>query len=115
MKILVCGGRDFRDRDKLVEILDCIHTLTPITYLVHGDAYGADRFADWWAIRSTVTPLAYPANWDKYGKAAGPIRNRQMLDENPDIRLVVAFPGGVGTKNMTVLAKARNIKVMEIK
>lgn len=115
MKILVCGGRSYGDVDKVFEILDCINTLTPISYLVHGNAKGADRLAEDWAIQAKVCPLSYPADWEKHGKTAGPIRNKQMLDNNPDIRLVVAFPGGAGTKNMAALAKARDIKVMEIK
>ena len=114
MKILVCGGRSYGDVEKVFEILDCIHTLSPIAYLVHGNAKGADRLAEDWAIQAKVCPLSYPADWNRHGKSAGPKRNRQMLDENPDVKLVVAFPGGAGTENMTTLAKARNIRVMEI-
>ena len=48
----------------------------------------------------------FKADWDKFGRAAGPIRNAQMLREGkPD--LVVAFPGGRGTANMVAQAKAR--------
>jgi hypothetical protein len=57
----------------------------------------------------------YPADWDRYGKGAGPIRNKQMLDENPDIEMVIAFHTNLtnskGTKNMIDRAKRRNIKV----
>lgn len=57
--------------------------------------------------------LNYPANWSKYKKKAGPIRNQQMLDEGkPD--LVVAFSGGTGTADMVHRAKVANVKVIEI-
>lgn len=54
----------------------------------------------------------FPADWDKYGKRAGYLRNVQMLDEGkPD--LVVAFPGGKGTAMMVKLAKERGVRVIE--
>jgi hypothetical protein len=56
----------------------------------------------------------YKAKWDKYGKSAGPIRNKKMLDEGkPD--LVFAFPGGPGTNNMIKQAKEKNILIYNIK
>jgi hypothetical protein len=51
------------------------------------------------------------ANWRKYGPAAGPIRNQQMLDWGPD--LVVAFAGGTGTAGMVALARAAGVPVIE--
>ena len=57
--------------------------------------------------------LAFPAEWKKHGKAAGPIRNRKMLqDGKPD--LVLAFPGGRGTANMVELATDAGIRVMHV-
>ena len=55
----------------------------------------------------------YPADWDTHGRGAGPIRNKQMLEEGkPD--LVIAFPGGKGTANMIGQAKEAGIPVREI-
>ena len=57
-----------------------------------------------------MAALAYPANWKKHGRAAGPIRNKQMLEEaKPD--LVIAFPGGAGTANMVKQAREAGVKV----
>jgi len=53
------------------------------------------------------------ANWRTHGKAAGPIRNQQMLDEGRP-HLVVAFPGGTGTADMVRRAKAAGVPVMEV-
>ena len=64
--------------------------------IISGMASGADTFAVEWAARFGFPLRAFPAEWDKHGRSAGPIRNQRMLDEGkPD--LVVAFPGGKGT------------------
>lgn len=71
----------------------------PITTIISGACRGADRLAVMWAKSVGVPVEEYPANWGRYGKAAGPIRNLQMLkDGKPD--LVVAFSGGHGTLHM---------------
>jgi hypothetical protein len=91
--------------------LDGIHRATPI--IVHGAAEGADALAERWAKAEFIGRHRFPAQWDKYGKAAGPIRNQAMIDKGkPD--LVVAFPGDRGTADMGRRAKAAGIKVVEI-
>ncbi len=112
MRILVCGGRDFDDRDFLREVLDELAREHVIDVVIHGDAVGADRMAGEWARLSGIRELAFPADWEKYRQAAGPIRNQQMLVEAaPD--LVVAFPGGRGTANMIRQARAAGVPVHE--
>lgn len=67
-----------------------------------------------WAQANNIQFKEYPAKWTKYRKRAGVIRNQQMIDEGkPD--MVVAFPGGSGTKNMIALAKKAHIKTIIIK
>jgi predicted Rossmann-fold nucleotide-binding protein len=92
MKALVCGGRNFDDKDLVYEALDRISPSVVIT----GGATGADSLAVSWAMRRGVHYRTYPAEWGKYGAAAGPMRNQKMFDEeDPDV--VIAFPGGRGT------------------
>lgn len=112
--VLVCGGRDFNDRELVTQTLNRIHRERKIRLLIHGGAGGADQLAsDWAAVTIYVPRKAYPANWLKHGRAAGPIRNQQMLDESkPD--LVVAFPGGRGTADMVRRAKSHGVEVMEV-
>lgn len=98
MRVLVTGGRDFSDLALLTGALDHLHAQHPFTVLIHGDASGADRLSGEWAESRGIQVEARPADWKKHGRAAGPIRNSQMLDERPDI--VVAFPGGKGTADM---------------
>ncbi|HUW48130.1 MAG TPA: DUF2493 domain-containing protein, partial [Patescibacteria group bacterium] len=77
MKILVCGGRDYFDFVYANQVLSMIHEDHPITCVIHGDASGADTLAKDWAKANDITQVPYPAEWDKYKHAAGPIRNGQ--------------------------------------
>ena len=103
MKLLVCGGRNFTDRAKTYEVLDDYLSTTksmnqPLE-ICHGNARGADTIAGEWAKERGVKCTVFPANWGEHGKAAGPIRNAQMLEVfQPDI--VIAFAGGKGTLDM---------------
>lgn len=111
--VLVCGGRDFLGKKLLCETLDRLNSTRPFGTLIHGGAVGVDALAGEWARVNNVTVEVFPANWKKYGKSAGPIRNAQMLQEGkPD--LVVAFPGGKGTANMVKQAKDSGFNVVEV-
>ena len=110
MVVLVCGGRAYWNRNKVFEVLDAIHAETPITKVVTGIAAGADTLGYMWAAANSIERPTYPANWDKYGKSAGHIRNQEMLDCEP-VDLVVAFPGGRGTSDMIRRATKKGIKV----
>lgn len=108
MRVLVCGGREFTDADFLGHILTAVGDYNAITEIIHGAARGADTLAAEWAKANGVPARAFPADWHAHGKAAGPIRNRQMLVEGtPD--LVVAMPGGRGTANMIEQARAAGV------
>lgn len=110
-RVLVCGGRDFTDEKMAFSILDLAHAANPIIKLIHGAAAGADMLAAMWAAKRNVQTEAFPADWDTYGKSAGPIRNRKMLDEGkPD--MVIAFPGGHGTNNMLAQAEGARVPII---
>ena len=109
MKLLVCGGRDYNDRERVGAVLE---GLCP-TSLAHGGAPGADTLASLWAAERGIPCRIYRPDWARYGLGAGPKRNFNMLRlEKPD--LVVAFPGGKGTKNMVNLAWKYNYQVVMI-
>lgn len=98
---LVCGGRDFHDWVFLKEKLDGFSkSMGKPELLVEGGARGADLLGRMWARIRGVFTIAEYADWDQYGKRAGPIRNQLMLDKyKPDI--IFAFPmGGPGTRDM---------------
>ena len=99
MRVLVCGGRNFTDRDRVFRELDDLHAQQAITCIIHGGAKGADRSAEAWAMSRGVAWRRYLADFATLGKAAGPVRNAKMLAEGrPD--LVVSFPGQRGTQDM---------------
>ena len=111
MRILVCGGRDYSDRKTFNEVLNQYLSHNPT--IIHGSAKGADTLAGDFAHDHMLSWIAYPADWNKYGKRAGYIRNVQMLNEGkPD--LVIAFPGGKGTEMMINLAEKANVKVVRV-
>lgn len=112
---LVCGGRDFADKAMFDNAMgDLIHMKGCPRAIIHGGAPGADSLAHLWAARHGTTGIAFPADWNKHGKAAGPIRNQEMIDHGKP-NLVVAFPGGRGTADMVQKAKTAGIDVAEIK
>jgi len=113
VRMLVCGGRYFKDYPHLARQLWLISDTRPIDCVIEGGYSGADKLAKQWAKLNGINVEEYRADWDKYGVAAGPIRNTQMLDEGrPDF--VVAFPGGAGTADMVTKAKKAGLEVMEI-
>ena len=113
MKILVCGGRNYWNREELYRVLDAIHKAGPVTHAIHGGATGADSLVGQWCASLGVECTAYPADWKEYGKAAGPIRNQQMLNQGcPDV--VIAFRGGAGTADMVRKAQKAGIKVVDV-
>lgn len=114
MRVLVCGGRDYNNSRKVADILSAIHKETPITHLIHGGARGADTCAAMWASNYTrIRVIAHPADWAKHGKSAGPLRNRAMLLDEPD--LVVAFPGGAGTEDMVQRAYKAGVPIRRVR
>lgn len=113
MRVLVCGGRDFTDAARVFSVLDYYHGQRPFSVVVHGAARGADNLAGEWAISRDVPVLAFPADWDRHGSAAGHLRNAQMIGEGKP-EMVIAFPGGRGTGNMMRQARENWIPVLEI-
>ena len=100
--VIVCGGRDYTNRTRLIKVLDDLFEARDV--LVSGGAEGADRLGEEWAWSRERPFIVVPARWKEHGKKAGPIRNKQMLLMwRP--RLVIAFPGGKGTGNMVKQAK----------
>lgn len=113
-KVLVCGSRDYDDRDKVYHVLDAYlarigHTMMVIS----GGARGADELAREWAVDRKVDHMVLYAKWQLSPKGAGPIRNRRMAAKKP--RLVLAFSkdfdNSRGTADMIKVAEKLEIKV----
>ncbi len=108
-EIIVTGGRNYSN---YTAVSMALRALEP-TLVIHGDCSGADTLAKQWAINNKIEHDPHPANWTKHGKAAGPIRNTDMLDLYP-MAIVVAFPGGAGTKNCINTAKQKGHLVIQV-
>lgn len=115
MKVLVTGSRDWSDIDAVIRELSKF----PVgTIVIHGACSGADTIAGDVAEALGFEVRAYPADWDRYGRAAGPIRNRHVLcvehrREEP-VGLVLAFHADLehskGTKDMVGIVREANIE-----
>lgn len=104
MRLLICGSRKWNDGGLIGLIIDAIKP----EVVIHGSAKGADSYADFWARFKKIEVEAYPAEWDRWGKTAGVIRNQKMLDEGkPDA--VFAFGYGRGTDDMVQRAQAAGL------
>ena len=112
-RVLICGGVSFSDEElfdkTLDEMIDKENTI-----LVSGHAKGADSLAEKYAEKNGIEIKVFPPEWSKYQKAAGPIRNKQMLDfiSEVDDNTVIAFWDGhsKGTKHTVETAKKMGIK-----
>jgi len=110
MRVLVCGGRDYQNRDAVFDALNELARQHGWLTIIEGGAKGADSLAREWARLRYHGLVTVPANWQLYGTSAGPIRNEEMLKSGePD--LVLAFPGGRGTADMIHRAEAAGVPV----
>lgn len=114
MRVLVCGGRHFKNRALLELTLDRVHARRPFSHIIHGGAEGADLMAGEWALDNRVPFEVFEAHWNTYhGNRAGNVRNARMLrNGKPD--LVIAFEGGSGTQDMICKSLTAGIAVLVV-
>lgn len=131
MKVLICGdrywGRNWARKDaelmpnrhdldveqlKMLKLV--VDGLKPGTVVFHGAAKGADLKAGTFAEIAGLPVRRFPADWATHGKAAGPIRNREMLGAKPDY--VFAFHENLkeskGTADMVKIARKAGVPVL---
>lgn len=111
MKLLICGSRWWSDE---FAVLDEVSKLKP-TEIIVGGARGADYFAAKAAINYDILCTTFYADWSRHGKAAGPIRNQDMVDQKPDHCLAFVLPGSRGTWDTVNRCKKAGIPVTIIK
>lgn len=110
MRVLIFGGRDFTDARYMKRILDMMARTEPFDVVIHGGYRGADTLAGRWGASNHSEVIVFKAEWEKYKGAAGPIRNKRMLDEGvPD--LAIGFGEGDGTDNMYRQARKAGVEV----
>ena len=117
--LLGCGGRELAwPSEQVLAVLEQLVAERPVIRLIHGGARGADRMIAQAAEQLGWPVLAVPAQWQRYGRDAGMLRNGRMLEQAIAIAQaastaeqlvkvgVIAFPGGTGTAGMVRLARS---------
>jgi YspA, cpYpsA-related SLOG family len=115
LKVLVTGSRDLTDHQLVYDALDELWVKNMPLIVIHGDAKGADSFADAWATyREHVTPVRVIADWSNDGFSAGPTRNDRMLALGPDVVLAFFKEGAKnsGTTHMVGISRAAGVHVI---
>lgn len=119
--IIACGSRHWTDSVIVGEALSAMRTQTQFLTLIHGGAPGADTLAaHWGSVTLGVRVIAIPALWTVFDRAAGPIRNTEMLclleAVRADFKCVLGFkdgfsPGrGGGTEDMIAQSAVAGFK-----
>lgn len=114
MKVIIAGGRNFNDYNKLRESCDNILVNQKDVEIVSGTAAGADTLGERYAQEKGYEVKKFPAQWDLYGKSAGYKRNQQMAEYADGL---IAFWDGKskGTKHMIDIATNKGLKVRVIR
>lgn len=113
MRVVCTGGRNYLDGAKIFATLNL---LEPTEIYVGDCPTGADALVREWAEDKQGTDFSiFHADWKTHGKAAGPIRNRIMLDDAGSDALVIAFPGERGTRDCMMQALENGMIVLEVK
>lgn len=108
MKLMISGSRYWTNEDIIKRVLLEVQP----TEVIVGDANGADKITRKLCKRYGITYTVFKADWARHGRAAGPVRNRKMIDSKPDI--LYAFPLGEskGTYNAIKLASEARIRTI---
>ena len=109
MRTIIAGSREITDYNILCQCIDRCPFKDKITLVISGTARGVDQMGERWAEENNIPIQRFPANWEKYGRGAGPIRNRQMAN-NADALIVLMIPESRGSKNMYETAIHMGIK-----
>ena len=116
MKWIIAGSRTFNDKEFIKQFFaECINKYGEPDEVISGGAKGVDAFAKSWARYNKYFFMEFPANWDKYGPAAGPIRNKEMASyAGKDAILVLVWDGkSKGSLSMKNEAIKAGIQVVE--
>jgi hypothetical protein len=109
MKVIIAGGRNYQITKSDIEILDRLNAIYKFSEVVSGDCSGADRAGALWAIAKKIPVKHFPADWDNFGRRAGPMRNREMADYAD---AAILFSGGAGTASMRCEALRLGVEIL---
>ncbi|MGE4403696.1 MAG: SLOG family protein [Desulfobulbus sp.] len=109
MRIIIAGSRTVSEMDVRMALQRCFWTGF-VTAVVSGTATGADQYGEAWAEENQIDVCRFPAEWEKYGKRAGPMRNK-VMSENAEGLIAVWDGQSRGTYSMIDLARKRGLRI----
>ena len=117
IKVIIAGTRDFNDYAFLKKNVDYflqgINPNSEEIEIVSGNARGADKLGERYAKEYNLPVKLFPANWDKYGKRAGYLRNQEMANYS-DVLIAFWDEKSKGTKHMIDIAKKQDLTVIVV-
>ena len=117
IKVIIAGTRDFNDYAFLKKNVDYflqgINPNNEEIEIVSGNARGADKLGERYAKEYNLPVKLFPANWDKYGKRAGYLRNQEMANY-ADVLIAFWDEKSKGTKHMIDIAKKQSLTVIVV-
>lgn len=113
-RVLICGDRNWADATAVIHALAEVQQAEGVEVVIEGEATGADTLGKNAAFQLGIPVQAYPADWRKNGRSAGPLRNAQMLNDGKPT-LVLAFhpfiENSKGTRHMIEIAMKAGVPV----
>ena len=110
MKVIIAGSRGIEDYELVKSAVEESGFSEQITAVLSGRARGVDRLGEQWALEQGLEVLPFPAQWKRYGRRAGVLRNKFMV-ENADALIAIWDGKSRGTKNTIEEAKAKGLRV----
>lgn len=108
-RLIIAGGRDQHLTEGDFELLN---DLLPVDEVISGGATGVDTGGEAWARSNGIPVKRFPADWHKYGRPAGPMRNGTMAAYATDLAV---FDGGKGTRNMYNMGKRFGLTIHDFR
>lgn len=105
VKLVIAGSRDLSPHDLISRFAGKIDAKYGVTHVISGNATGVDKAGEFWAVEHGKEVIDMPADWDKYGKRAGPIRNMEMLKQADIILVILRDANSKGSSHMASISQ----------
>lgn len=112
-KLIVAGSREMPREFTRAYVRAYVKSLGMPRLVLHGDCRGVDKDAGSWFKAKGIKVKPYPADWDRYGDAAGPKRNSKVVPLG-DALLVIRFPDSVGSADILKKARRAGLHVVDV-
>jgi hypothetical protein len=108
MRVIIAGSRNENRYDIVANAIDLSEY--KVTKIISGGCRGVDKLGEQYAKDHKIPFQVFKAEWSRYGKAAGPVRNQKMA-ESADALIAILYPGSKGTRSMIKIALKQGLKV----